>query len=183
MRNLIYFIVLSAAVAASWWLARSLSQDDVIGKSDRSEPKRGFYLRGAVLYGTSEDGSPRYTLKANRIDQNIAEDRFDATTIQLKLNDPDGPPWLVQADQGMIPSDQAFIQLNGSVRARRDQPDPTFSLESESMRLLNEERVAQTSDAVIIRYGQQQLTAVGMRAYFNEDRVELQSMVHGDFIP
>jgi lipopolysaccharide export system protein LptC len=51
------------------------------------------------------------------------------------------------------------------------------------MRLLNEERVAQTSDAVIIRYGQQQLTAVGMRAYFNEDRVELQSMVHGDFIP
>jgi LPS export ABC transporter protein LptC len=122
-------------------------------------------------------------LKADRVDQNIAEDRFDATTIQLKLNDPEGPPWLIQADQGMIPSDQAFIQLNGRVRARRDQPDPTFSLESESMRLLNEERVAQTSDAVIIRYGQQQLTAVGMRAYFNEDRVELQSMVHGDFIP
>ncbi len=183
MRNLVYFIALSAAVAASWWLARGLSKDDVPGNGDWSEAKRGFYLRDAVLYGTGEDGSPRYTLQADRIDQNVPEDRFDATTIHLKLNDPDGPPWLIQADQGVIPMDQAYIQLNGGVRARRDQPDPTFSLESESMRLLNEERVAETSDKVVIRYGQQQLTAVGMRAYFNEDRVELQSKVHGDFIP
>jgi LPS export ABC transporter protein LptC len=186
MRNLVYFIALSAAVAASWWLARGLSEGDAVSSGDRSEPKRGFYLRDAVLYGTGEDGSPRYTLKADRIDQNIAEDRFDATSIDLKLSDPDdpgGPPWLVRADRGIIPMDQEYIQLNGGVRARRDQPDPTFSLESESMRLLNEERVAQTSDLVVIRYGQQQLTAVGMRAYFNEDRVELQSMVHGDFTP
>jgi LPS export ABC transporter protein LptC len=184
MRNLIYIIILSFAVAASWWLARNLSkeQDNISGR-DLKEPKRGFYLRDAVLHGTSEDGSPEYILKAERIDQNLAQHSFDATVIKLTLNDEGGPPWLVKADTGTIPADQSYIQLNGGVRAVRDQPDPTFSLESQSMRLLTEEKVAETSDLVIIRFGQQQLTAVGMRAYFNEDRVELQSKVHGNFTP
>lgn len=184
MRNLFYFVVLSFAVAASWWLAGTLSkeEDDISGR-DLKEPKRGFYLRNAVLHGTSEDGLPDYILKADRVDQNISQRSFDALVIDLRLNDPDGAPWLVNADTASIPADQSYIQLNGQVRARRDQPDPTFSLESDSMRLLTEEKVAETSDLVIIRFGKQQLTAVGMRAYFNEDRVELQSKVHGNFTP
>jgi LPS export ABC transporter protein LptC len=184
MRNLLYFLILCAAVAITWRAAQRLSLDhESEAKGDRSEPKRGFYLRDAVVYGTSEGGFPSYTLKAERIDQNIAEDRFDASIIDLKLDDAEGPPWLIQAEQGMIPSDQSYIQLNGNVKARRDQPDPTFSLESPSMRLISADRVAETADPVVIRYGEQQLTAVGMRAYFNEDRVELQSKVHGHFIP
>lgn len=184
MRNLVYAIILSFAVAASWWLARSLSgDDDEIAGRDLKEPKRGFYLRDAILHGTREDGSPDYILKAERIDQNLAQRSFDATVIDLTLNDEDGPPWLVKADTGSIPADQSYIQLNGGVRAVRDQPDPTFSLETQSLRLLTEDKVAETDELVIIRYGKQQLTAVGMRAYFNEDRVELQSKVHGNFTP
>jgi LPS export ABC transporter protein LptC len=184
VRNLFYFFVLSLAVAITWRVAENLSREpESENAGDRSEPKRGFYVRDAVLYGTSDTGTPSYTLRAQRIDQIVAQNRFDAFVIHLRLADPGSAPWLVQADQGVIPSDQSYIQLNGNVRARRDQPDPTFSLESPSMRLLGEERVAETSDPVIIRYGQQELTAVGMRAYFNEDRVELQSRVHGHFIP
>ncbi len=184
MRNLIYVIILGFAVATSWWLARNLSkEEDGISGRDLKEPKRGFYLRDAVIHGTSEDGSPEYILKAERIDQNLAQHSFDAAVIDLTLKDEGGPPWLVKADTGTIPADQSYIQLNGGVRAVRDQPDPTFSMETQSMRLLTEEKVAETSDLVIIRFGQQQLTAVGMRAYFNEDRVELQSKVHGNFTP
>lgn len=184
MRNLIYAIILSFAVAASWWLAQSLSRDeDEISGRDLKEPKRGFYLRDAVLHGTREDGTRDFTLKARRIDQNLSQRSFDATDIDLTLADEGGPPWLVRADTGTIPADQSYIQLNGGVRAVRDQPDPTFSLETQSLRLLTEDKVAETDELVIIRYGQQQLTAVGMRAYFNEDRVELQSKVHGNFTP
>jgi len=181
-RTLLTFLLLGAAVAGSWYLAsRAPGQDGL--REKRDQPARGFYLRGAVLYGTGEDGTTRYTLRAERIEQRVKEGGFGLWGIDLRLNDPEGTPWLVRAREGSIPEDRSHIQLVGDVSARREKEVPDLSIHADSMRLLTEARIAETDSLVTIKFGQQQVTARGMRAYFNEDRLQLQSEVNGHFVP
>jgi len=181
-KTLLTFLVLSAAVAGSWYLARRVPGEDALAEKG-DEPTRGFYLSEAVIYGTGEDGKTRYTLRAERIEQRIKEGGFALQRINLTLDDPDGTPWQVMALEGSIPEDRSYIQLNGDVSARRQQLAPSLSIESDSMRLLADQRIAETESLVTIRFGGQQVTARGMRAYFNEDRLQLQSEVHGHYVP
>lgn len=184
MRNLVAFVILSLAVAGSWWLARRATlEEDSVTQTDAGGPTRGFYLRDAVLSGNREDGQTQFELTARRLDQNLTRGGVDARELHLTLHEEEGAPWRVDADNGSIPADQSSIQLQGNILARRDQPEPAFVLRTQSLRLLPRQQVAETEELVTITFGDQKLTAVGMRAYFKEDRVELQSKVHGQFTP
>ena len=101
-KTLLTFLVLSAAVAGSWYLARQVPKEDALAEKG-DEPTRGFYLSEAVIYGTGEDGKTRYTLRAERIEQRIKEGGFALQRINLTLDDPDGTPWQVMALEGSIP--------------------------------------------------------------------------------
>jgi lipopolysaccharide export system protein LptC len=51
------------------------------------------------------------------------------------------------------------------------------------VRVLLEERIASTQALVTMNMGPHSVSARGMRAYLKQDRVELQSEVHGRFAP
>ena len=94
-------------------------------------------------------------------------------------------PWTVNADAATIREDNPRITLRGHVRAtsNRSMPADETEIRTQYLELDPERFVAETDARVQIRIGARSLTATGMLASLNDDRIELKSNVRGKIAP
>lgn len=182
-RTITLLVVLTAAALASWYLARNNRPAD-IDERPYDTAHRGYYLKSARIMGTGEDGSLLYEIEAAYAEQ-VAKDRIEFTEVRIRYSPQSDVPWVVYADEATLREGSPRIALRGHVRALGNSGDDENETEIRTQYLeFDPERfIAETEERVQIRIGARSLTATGMLASLNENKVELKSNVRGKIAP
>ena len=182
-RNIALLAVLTTAALGSWYLART----DRMGESDAlpyQAVHRGYYLKSARILGTGENGDLLYEIDAARAEQQT-DKRIEFTDVRIRYSPGSAIPWTVIADAATLSEDSPRITLRGHVRAtsNADSAENETEIRTQYLELDPERFVAETDQRVQIRIGARSLTATGMLASLNDDRIELKSNVRGKIAP
>ncbi len=182
-RLIVVLTLLTGAALYSWYLARTDSDDDADRRQVDAE-HFGYYLRSARILGTGPDGSLLYEIEAIRAEQQ-SDNRIQFSDVRINYSPESEIPWTIFADTATIFPDEQRVLLAGHVRAISDEGfsgDET-EVRTQVLELDPQAYIAQTDARVQIRIGSRSLTATGMLASLNDNRLELQSNVSGRFIP
>lgn len=177
----IAFLVVAALAVASWWLNKR--GNDGPEQEVRPAPD-GFYMTQAEITTAGIDGLPRYRLIADEIRQLHLGGPTLLKEVRVEYNIYSPNPWLLTAPEGVLSADRALLELWGGVEVLGESSDhgPT-SVETERLEIDTETHVARSAVHVDLAVGAQQLSGVGMVAHLLEERLQLQSEVHGRFLP
>lgn len=182
-RDLLLMLVLVATAAASWYLARlNKPVEDETPQYDSEH--RGYYLRSARILGTAGDGGLLYEITADHAEQ-MDTDTIEFTKVGIRYSPESDVPWTVKADTATLRYDEQRVHLRGHVLARSEEGfsgDDT-EVRTDYLSLDPEKFLAETDERVQIRIGERSITATGMRASLDENRLQLKSNVSGKFIP
>jgi lipopolysaccharide export system protein LptC len=182
-RSTTLLVVLIIAALGSWYLARSNKPDDT-GTAPPDSGHTGYYLKSARILGTDTDGSLLYEIEAAHAEQQ-AKDRIEFTDVRIRYSPEADVPWIVHADEATLREDSARIALLGHVRAvsAKSADDQDTEIRTQYLELDPERFIAETDERVQIRIGARSLTATGMLASLNDNKVELKSNVRGKIAP
>lgn len=175
--------LLSAAALYSWYLARS-DRDEAAERRQVETEHFGYYLRSARILGTGPDGSRLYAIEAVRAEQQ-SDNRIEFQDVRIEYSPETDVPWTIVADTATIYPDEERVLLEGHVRAMSidDPSGDETEIRTQVLEFDPQAYVARTDARVQIRVGARSLTATGMLASLNENRLELRSNVSGRFIP
>lgn len=182
-RTVTIIVVLGVAAVGSWYLARSHS-----GSTNDEFPfdstHRGYYLKNARILGTGEDGSLLYEIEAERAEQR-EDQRIEFSVVRIRYSPASEVPWIVNADAATLHSGDPMIILRGHVVIVNNGETTQGDTEVRTQYLeLNPERfIAETDDRVQIRFGARSVTATGMLASLDDDRIKLKANVRGKIAP
>ena len=182
-RTTTLLVVLIAAALGSWYLARNNKTADV--DTAQIDPGHsGYYLKSARILGTDADGSLLYEIEAAHAEQE-AMDRIEFTDVRIRYSPDADVPWIVRADEATLREGSPRIALRGHVVVvgTRDTDDEDTEIRTQYLELDPERYVAETDERVQIRLGARSLTATGMLASLNDNKVELKSNVRGKIAP
>ena len=182
-RTATLLVVLIVAALGSWYLARSNQPDDVDALPFESGYS-GYYLKSARILGTDTDGSLLYEIEAAHAEQ-MAKDRMEFTEVRIRYSPDAEIPWIVHADEATLREGSPRIALRGHVRAvgKSENNDEDTEIRTQYLELDPERFVAETDERVQIRIGARSLTATGMLASLNDNKIELKSNVRGKIAP
>jgi lipopolysaccharide export system protein LptC len=182
-RVITIIVLLTIAAIGSWYLARSNST------SDQDLPAfdstyRGYYLKSARILGTGEDGGLLYEIEAEAAEQ-YEDKRIEFDNVRIRYSPSRDVPWIVNADEATLHYGDPMITLHGHVRITNNgvsDGDDT-EIRTQTLRLDPERFIAETDERVQIRFGARSVTATGMLASLNDDRIELKANVRGKIAP
>ena len=125
-----------------------------------------------------------YELQAREAEQ-LDQDRIAFTDVHLDYSPQSDVPWSVDADLATIHADEQVVLLQGHVLAisREGFSGNDTEIRTEYLEIYPEEFIAETDERVQIRIGERSLTATGMLASLQDNRVTLKSNVRGKFAP
>lgn len=146
-------------------------------------PQPGYYLEGAVITQTREDGSLGMRLIASRIEQRRRSDAIVMTSVRASYFQAPEREWLLSAQHGLVPADSRILQLQGEVELRPAQGGETSFLRADALALDTQRNVAySTSSPVTMRFGQHALTVNSFVADLSTEKIRLES-VNGRYEP
>lgn len=182
-RNIVVTALLTAAALGSWYLARQFSSDrspDAVTQT----VNRGYYLKAARIFGTGPDGHLLYEIQAAQAEQR-GDGEIAFTDVQINYSPASDVPWVVNADSAIASEAESVLKLSGHVRATSSEgfSGNDTEIRTEYLELHPERYVAETEERVQIRIGARSLTATGMLALLQDNRVRLKSNVNGKFAP
>jgi lipopolysaccharide export system protein LptC len=185
MRNTVVLIVLALLAAATGLLRWQRATPDPRPTVDESTSPLGYYVIGARLLGTDEQGRVAYRVFATRLDEVPGEQllTLEGATVDYR---PDGEtPWTLSATTARAPKDGSEIDLVGDVElksAPTDGSEPT-TVVTQKLTFSPDRSSAETDEAVTMTVGDWQLQGIGLDVDLKGDLLELKSQVHGVFFP
>ena len=131
-----------------------------------------------------ENGSLLYEIEAVHAEQQ-ADDRIEFSDVRIHYSPDSGVPWVVNADEATLREGDPQIILRGHVKIlnNSEESDQEAEIRTQYLELDPKLFVAQTEDRVQLRFGSRSVTATGMLASLNDDRIELKSNVRGKIVP
>ena len=182
-RFTIVLAVLVAAAFGSWYLSRQHSIT-MTEEFDQDYEHRGYYLKSARILGTGPDGALLYEIEAVHAEQR-SDDRIEFSDVRITYSPASGIRWTVDADMATLYPDEQRVLLEGHVRAvsPRGFSGTDTEIRTQVLNLDPNRYIAETDERVQIRIGARSLTATGMLASLNDNRLELKSNVSGKFVP
>lgn len=145
----------------------------------------GYSARDARLVQTGPDGQPLYTLNAGEISQQADQSTVELTQVRMGFRAQGGEPWTARAQRGEVGQDTGIVKLAGDVEVAGTLPgtqDPA-EIDTEHLSFDTRTQIATTRDAVTLTISGQQLHAEGLVARLKEGQVQLESGVHGSYVP
>lgn len=180
LRSALTAAALAGATALTWWLAR-----DEEAAFDADVPAQelppGYYLRDARLMGTDERGEVTYRLSAREATQALEGDPIRLHEVTLEYTPAAEVPWRLRGDEAEVSEDLVHVHLSGNVEATSTR-GPTV-IRTASLRLDTGEHVARTDEPVELELPEGRLQSTGLIAWLGEERLRLESNVHGTFLP
>jgi len=182
-RTITFVFLLSAGAIGSWYLARSTAPAD---EDDLPyEPlHRGYYLKQARILGTGEVGSLLYEIETDHAEQQ-EDDSIQFNEVRIRYSPESGVPWVVNADEATLQDGSPTIILRGHVQIVNDggSAEHDTEIRTQYLELDAKEYIAETDDRVQIRFGSRSVTATGMLASLNDDKIALKSNIRGKIAP
>ena len=146
-----------------------------------------IYLSDVEVIQYNEQGTVSYNFTATQLDhfqlnprRQTARDYTDITAPYFIFHNPQGPPRYLQARQGHADAGGRTITLTEDVRVWQEQNNRVLSeLTTPKLVVKPDDQYAETDKPVKITGADSRVNAVGMKAHFGQDRVELLSRVRG----
>jgi len=145
----------------------------------------GYSARQARLVQTGPDGRPLYTLDAAQIQQQPNAGTVELQQVKLGFRDASGNEWTARAARGELAQGSGVVRLAGDVHVDGILPGSEDSAEitTEHLAFDTNSQVVATRDPVTLVMSGRELNARGMVASLKERHVQLESAVHGSFLP
>lgn len=145
----------------------------------------GYAALGARMVQTGTDGKPLYSLDAARISQQPDDDTVQLTQVQMGFRAATGQQWTARAERGALGQDTGIVQLDGDVHVNGALPGTQDQAEIATDHLSFDTRaqVVTTPDPVTLTMAGRELHAKGLVAHLKEGHVQLESAVHGSYLP
>jgi LPS export ABC transporter protein LptC len=154
--------------------------------SEQTEAQQpGYFMTGARIVETGDDGLPVYRVNAQEIRQRPFDGGIDLEVLSLSYRAPGAEDWTVTSTRGFVPPDSKVLILAGDVRVV-GQPVPDSEpavIRTERLMLNTESNIASTRDRVDIEWGDRRLSTMGLVADLKTNTLQLESAVHGRFVP
>jgi len=176
-------VVLAVVAVATWLYGRQPPPaNDRNATSGDAEPL-GYYLRGARMLGTDEQGRVAYRILADRLEERPDRELLLLDGVRVEYAPADAVAWSISAAAASAPKDGSQLNLTGSVELRSQPTDGSEPLliAAEALRFFPDSSSAESDDPVRISVGDWQLDAVGLRTHLKGDTLQLESKVHGTF--
>lgn len=184
VRNGAVLCLLIAAALGTWYWSRTTAPTVAESVPARSVPL-GYYLRDAVLLGTDEEGRVVYRVTAGLAEEQPETGSLLMNDVRVEFHQDTPVPWRVRATRAEADPSQSYLELEGNVELEReaDGSRPRALVETNRLRLEPEQATAVASGDVRFTVGDNTLSAMGLKAFLRDDRLELESRVHGRFVP
>lgn len=186
MANLRNFLLPGLAVITVYLLSRGAGNGTTEAVAGSVLPKQDFDYYITDMSNTRFDatGKPDYKLNATRAthypDTNTAE-MNDPHFLYFKT---EASPWEATAATGIFSVDAARnedrLELHDDVVVRREMNDGSFLVAStEKLDVFPDSEEIYTEVPVTLEASGSHLQSTGMRAFFNEEKIELETAVKG----
>jgi len=180
LRNVLVFLVLAAAAAATWLLGRPEPRDAAAREVADAAPL-GYYLRDAVIFGTDAAGAVIYRIYAEHVEQRERGHDLIMTQVRVEYDPRAAVAWLLTAARATAQGDGERLHLYGAkLRSRPADEADSVVIETEELVLEPESYLAQSTGPVTVSRGGGRLQAAALTADLEHDVVELEE-VHGVF--
>lgn len=181
-RTLLACLVL-ALLAGAFLLGRRGDTPAEVAGVETRPPDQGYVALGAEIVETADDGALLYSLKADRIAQQPASGDVRMQAISMSYHRDAESPWLLTANAGHLRGQGTRIELTGRVRATGRLPQSSLPTEilTEQLEFDTRSQDLSSRQLVTIRVDGQRLTSRGLSANLKQDRVRLESAVHGRY--
>jgi len=145
----------------------------------------GYSARDARLVQTGADGQPLYTLDASEIRQPPGQSTVQLSSVQMGFRASGGDRWTARAQRGELGQDTGIVDLDGNVQVAGVLPGTQEPAEIATQHLAfdTHTEVASTDAPVTLTLSGRELHAIGLIARLKEGRVQLESAVHGSYLP
>lgn len=145
----------------------------------------GYAARNARLIQTGLDGQPIYTLDAAQIQQQPDAGKVDLAQVRLGFRDSSGDQWNARADRGALEQSSGVVELDGNVQVAGAVPDSgqPAQITTEHLDFDTRSQIVTTHDPVTLLLSGRELHAQGLVASLKDRRVQLESAVHGSYLP
>jgi lipopolysaccharide export system protein LptC len=174
-----------ALIAGVIFLSGTQRETPAPSTADTRVHDPGYAARDARMVQTGPDGAPLYTLDAAQIHQQPDQSTVELQQVHLGFRAADGDQWTARAAHGELGQDTGIVQLDGAVHVAGVLPGTQDQAEITTEHLSFDTRteVATTDDAVTVTMSGNELHAKGLIARLKEGRVQLESAVHGSYLP
>lgn len=182
--NTLLLCLLAAAAAGTWYWSRPSPPDPArLRAQDGGLPT--YYVRDALLLRTDETGRVRYRIQAEYAEEQPGGGALLLDGVQIEFREDEGIPWRVHAGRATARIEDQSLELGGGVELVRDSADdgPPAVVRTETLLLEPLQHLASASSRVTFVLGPNELVAEGLKAFLKEDRLELESRVHGRLTP
>ena len=180
LRNSLAIALLSAAALASWYFSRQ-PPARIARDTGAAGAPAGYYLRGARFVGTDENGNIVYRMRADDLAEHPDRELLEMRGVQLEYRSPQNDEWSINAERATAPKNRSVVDLEGAVHVENKPGDSgtPLSIETTRLRFETANAVVLTDAAVSVQVGGLHVSATGLRAHLKDDRLELESGVHG----
>lgn len=171
-------LALLALAAGTTWLLDELDVGPQ-GPQLRQSHEPDYYLERFTELAMDAEGAPLRRLSAEFMVHYPDDDSSELVSPRLELYNAGSAPWHVIAERGWVGADGEVVLLYGAVEIWRDAADGHREIEvhTRDLRVLPDERYAESDNPTTIRNRTTVTHAVGMRADFQARRLELLSRV------
>lgn len=183
-RGLFPLAVAAALLFVGWRLFTPPAErapEQVSGEEARSD----YYVAGATLLRTDEQGRPELEISAKRMLHLQDNDTWLLESPTMRVFTDSGEPWHGQAESGRIWADGEEAKLLGEVRLWRESSGQNrpLTVDTQDVYLRPQQKYAETDAQAVITQLDSRLVGVGARVYLDEERLELLSNVSGRYVP
>jgi lipopolysaccharide export system protein LptC len=184
VRNALVMIVLAILAAASW-IATWPSQEQslpAVRNEDLGPP--GYYVRGARLLGTDEQGRVTVTIRAERLEEVPNANRLQLEGVAIDYAPSDETAWTISAARASTPKDGSLLELAGDVEIRSvpSNGSKPQTILTQTLRFWPETSSVESNASVQLLVGDWRLDGTGFRTDLKGHTLRLES-VHGTFAP
>lgn len=179
-RNLLLITILLGAAVLSWWL---LSEVQLSGEAeDRARVHRpDFFLDDFILLAMDETGQPKHRIQGTHLEHYPDDDTAEVDEPYMEIYRPQAPDWQISARFAWIGPAGEQVRLQREVvveRVATPEVAPMTMLTEELLALPDAEYVETDLPVKFLGTGWD-VTAIGMRGWLGEGRMELLSEVRG----
>lgn len=167
-------VALFVATAASTWLLKYLTEEPAdIATEIYHDPD--YYMEDFTTVTMEEDGAPKNKLYAVYMAHYPDDDTTELLQPKMEIFRADRPPLLITAEKGWVTANNEVILLRGDVRLWEDNEfgERTLQVDTTEVRILMNDEYAETDQPTRIKSNRSTITGRGMRAYFQESRLEV----------
>ncbi len=178
-QRLIIAIFLVITALGSTWLLNVVSQQRP-KTVDESHHEPDYYMEDFTTLTMRRDGTPKSSLYAVHMAHFPDNDTSELLKPTMELYRTTKLPMFVSADKGWVTANSEVILLKGNVQLWENDEagERILQVNTTEAHVLLEQDYAETDQPATIKWRRTTINGIGMRAYFDDSRLEVLKDVH-----